>query len=104
MAKKHIDESSAPTLTKASLAECIFDNVGLPKKHAMACVESIFDEIKRQLTENENAKISGFGVFETREKSGRVGRNPKTLAEVEIKPRRVVTFRISNNFKSDLNL
>ena len=103
MANKQYDENNAPTLTKAGIAEILYDEIGLPKKHSISCVENIIDHIKEALEEGESVKISGFGVFQVREKSGRLGRNPKTLDEVKIQPRSVVTYRISNLFKSELN-
>ena len=89
-------------LTKADLANRIHAQVGLPKQHSLSCVETTFERIREVLQDGGSVKISGFGVFEVRQKQGRVGRNPKTLEEVRIRPRKVVTFRISNLFKADL--
>ena len=91
-----------PALTKADIANRIHEQVGLPKQHSLSCVETTFERILEALEEGNSVKVSGFGVFEVRQKKGRVGRNPKTLTEVKIRPRKVVTFRLSNLFKAEL--
>lgn len=97
------DVTDPSTLTKATIAERICSEIGLPKKLSLDCVEMVLERTKSALADGEEVKISGFGVFEPRQKRSRVGRNPRTLSEVQIRPRRVVTFRISNLFKSKIN-
>ncbi|HEB28894.1 MAG TPA: integration host factor subunit alpha [Porticoccus sp.] len=80
-------------LTKADLAEMLFDELGLNKREAKEIVESFFEEIRSALETNEQVKLSGFGNFELRDKNTRPGRNPKTGEEIPISARRVVTFR-----------
>lgn len=87
-------------LTKADIAEKLFDDLGLNKREAKEIVELFFEEIKRSLESGEQVKISGFGKFELRDKSGRPGRNPKTGEEIPITPRRVVTFRTGQKLKA----
>jgi len=87
-------------MTKADLVEVIFEKVGLSKKEAQNIVEIIFDTIKESFVEGESVKISGFGTFNVRQKRSRRGRNPKTGEELEITPRKVLTFRASNQMKS----
>jgi integration host factor subunit alpha len=87
-------------MTKADLVEVIFEKVGLSKKEAQNIVEIIFDSIKDSFREGESVKISGFGTFNVRQKRSRRGRNPKTGEELEITPRKVLTFRASNQLKS----
>lgn len=89
-------------MTKADLVEKIFEKIGLSKKEAQEIIEILFDTMKQSLIEGESVKISGFGTFNVRQKMSRKGRNPKTGEELEITPRRVITFKISNNLKSDL--
>ena len=81
------------TLTKAELAEIIFEKVGLNKTEAKEMVEAFFEEIRASLEKGESVKLSGFGNFELRDKTPRPGRNPKTGEEIPISARRVVTFR-----------
>jgi integration host factor subunit alpha len=90
---------SMNTLTRADLAEAINHKLGLSRADSLTMVESILDNISDALAEGENVKISGFGTFLLRDKSERVGRNPKTGVEVPITPRRVLTFRASQMLK-----
>ncbi len=87
-------------MTKADLVEIIFEKVGLSKKEAQTIVESVFDTIMQAFREGEGVKLSGFGTFNVRRKRARRGRNPKTGDELEITPRRVLTFRASNQLKT----
>ena len=90
------------TLTKAELAEILFERVGLNKSEAKEMVEAFFEEIRLALEQGDNVKISGFGNFELRTKSERPGRNPKTGEEIPIKARRVVTFHSSQKLKTSI--
>lgn len=87
--------SDLPTLTKAELAELLFEHVGLNKREAKDMVDAFFDEISETLVRGEAVKLSGFGNFQLRDKVSRPGRNPKTGAQVNISARRVVTFHSS---------
>ena len=87
------------SLTKAEMAERLFDEIGLNKRESKEMVESFFDEIKSCLSGNEQVKLSGFGNFDLRDKRERPGRNPKTGEEVPISARRVVTFRPGQKLK-----
>lgn len=87
-------------LTKADLAEKLFEELGLNKREAKEIVELFFAEIKGSLESGEQVKISGFGKFELRDKSSRPGRNPKTGEEIPITARRVVTFRSGQKLKA----
>jgi len=88
------------TLTKADMAELLFDQVGLNKREAKDMVEAFFEEIRLALESGDQVKLSGFGNFELRKKSERPGRNPKTGEEIPITARRVVTFHASQKLKS----
>ncbi|BAN34949.1 integration host factor subunit alpha [Sulfuricella denitrificans skB26] len=87
------------TLTKAELADMLFEKVGLNKREAKDMVESFFEEIRVSLEQGEGVKLSGFGNFELRDKPERPGRNPKTGEEIPITARRVVTFHASQKLK-----
>ena len=93
-------EKDLPTLTKAELAELLFEQVGLNKREAKEMVELFFEEIRSSLESNEHVKLSGFGNFDLREKSERPGRNPKTGEDIPISARKVVTFRPGQKLKS----
>ena len=90
---------SVGTLTRADLAETINRKMGLSRAESLDMVEAILAKICNALSDGENVKISGFGSFVLRDKSERVGRNPKTGVEVPITPRRVMTFRASQLLK-----
>lgn len=88
------------TLTKAQLANLLFEKVGLNKREAKEMVESFFEEIRAALEKGDSVKLSGFGNFQLREKPQRPGRNPKTGEEMPISARRVVTFHVSQKLKT----
>jgi len=92
-------ERDLPTLTKAELAELLFEQVGLNKREAKDMVETFFDEIRNALERGESVKLSGFGNFQLRDKPQRPGRNPKTGEAIPISARRVVTFHASQKLK-----
>ncbi len=87
------------TLTRMDLSEAVFREVGLSRHESAQLVESVLQHISDALVSGENVKISSFGTFSTRDKTERIGRNPKTGQEVPIKPRRVLSFRASHLLK-----
>ncbi|MBL0011257.1 MAG: integration host factor subunit alpha [Nitrosomonas sp.] len=87
-------------LTKAELADLLFENVGLNKREAKDMVESFFEEVRTALQNGEGVKLSGYGNFQLRAKPQRPGRNPKTGEEIPITARRVVTFHASQKLKA----
>jgi len=87
-------------LTKAEMAERLFDELGLNKREAKEMVELFFEEIRQALERGQQVKLSGFGNFDLREKKQRPGRNPKTGEEIPISARRVVTFRPGQKLKA----
>ncbi|TEA70371.1 integration host factor subunit alpha [Allopusillimonas ginsengisoli] len=92
------------TLTKAELAELLFDRVGLNKREAKDIVDTFFEEIRECLASGSEVKLSGFGNFQVRDKPPRPGRNPKTGEIIPIAARRVVTFHASQKLKSIVEL
>src|SRR3984957_5303256 len=87
-------------LTKADLAEHLFNVMGLNKREAKEIIELFFEEIRQALEHGEAVKLSGFGNFNLRDKKQRPGRNPKTGEEIPISARRVVTFRAGHKLKA----
>ena len=87
-------------LTKAEMAEHLFDKLDFSKKDAKEMVELFFEELRGGLEHGEQIKLSGFGNFDLRDKAERPGRNPKTGEEIPITARRVVTFRAGHKLKS----
>ncbi len=90
---------SKNTLTRAHLAEALYQQVGLSRNESADHVEAVLGEIADRLVAGETVKISSFGSLQVRQKNGRVGRNPKTGEEVPIDPRRVLVFRPSQVLK-----
>lgn len=86
-------------LTKANMAEALFQELGLNKREAKELVELFFEEIRAALESGRQVKLSGFGNFDLRKKNQRPGRNPKTGEEIPISARRVVTFRAGRKLK-----
>jgi integration host factor subunit alpha len=94
---------STETLTRADLTEAVFQSVGLSRHESAQMVEDMLDEICTALARGETVKLSSFGTFAVRQKSQRMGRNPKTGDEVPIAPRRVLVFRPSHVLKAIIN-
>ena len=90
---------SEKTLTRMDLSEAVFREVGLTRNDSAQLVESVLQHVSDALVTGEQVKISSFGTFSVRQKTSRVGRNPKTGEEVPINPRRVLTFRPSHLMK-----
>lgn len=90
---------SDKTLTRMDLSEAVFSEVGLSRNESAQLVESVLELMSDALVRGEQVKISSFGTFSVRDKSARIGRNPKTGEEVPIQPRRVLTFRPSHLMK-----
>ena len=87
-------------LTKADMAENLFEELGLNKREAKELVEIFFEEDRVALEQGHEVKLSGFGNFILRDKNQRPGRNPKTGEEIPISARRVVTFRPGQKLKA----
>lgn len=91
------------TVTRADLAEAVYQQVGLSRNESGDLVESVLEEISEALISGDNVKISSFGSFSVRQKGKRIGRNPKTGEEVPILPRKVLVFRASHVLKDEIN-
>jgi integration host factor subunit alpha len=91
------------TVTRAQLAEAVYQEVGLSRSESAALVDAILSKIADSLIEDGAVKISSFGTFSVRQKGHRIGRNPKTGEEVPILPRRVLVFRASQVLKDRIN-
>lgn len=91
-----------PTLTKAELAELLFERLGLNKRESKDMVEAFFDILHDSLVKGQDVKLSGFGNFNIRRKAPRPGRNPRTGESIPIKARNVVTFHASHKLKGQV--
>ena len=97
-----IESLETPALTKAHLADLLFDQIGLNKRESKDMLDSFFDLISNSLVEGQDVKISGFGNFQIRTKAPRPGRNPRTGESIPIEARRVVTFHASHKLKEQI--
>src|SRR5216110_1447060 len=91
------------TMTKADLVEQVIQLTELPRKESETIVETIFESIIQALQTGDKIEIRGFGSFRTRQRRGRVGRNPKTGAKVEVPPKRIPFFKPSKELKDFVN-
>ena len=98
-----VDSLETAALTKAQLADLLFEQLGLNKRESKDMVDAFFDLITEQLVAGTDVKISGFGNFQIRTKAPRPGRNPRTGEPVPIPPKRVVTFKASAMLKEQIN-
>jgi integration host factor subunit beta len=92
-----------PTLTKADLIEEVLRVTELPRKESETIVETIFESIIDALQKGDKIEIRGFGSFRTRQRRGRVGRNPKTGEKVEVPAKKIPFFKPSNELKDCVN-
>ena len=97
--ERNVQEDDSTALTKAQLADLLFEQIGLNKRESKDMVDAFFDLITESLVRGEDVKISGFGNFQIRTKAPRPGRNPRTGEPVAIEARRVATFHASPKLK-----
>ena len=97
-----VESLETPALTKAQLAELLFEQIGLNKRESKDMIDAFFDLVADNLVEGLDVKISGFGNFQIRTKAPRPGRNPRTGEAIPIGARRVVTFHASHKLKEQI--
>ena len=97
-----VDSLETAAVTKAQLADLLFEQLGLNKRESKDMVDAFFDLVTAQLVAGTDVKISGFGNFQIRTKAPRPGRNPRTGEAIAIEARRVVTFHASHKLKDQI--
>ena len=97
-----VESLETPALTKAQLAELLFEQIGLNKRESKDMIDAFFVLISDSLVDGRDVKISGFGNFQIRTKAPRPGRNPRTGEAIPIEARRVVTFHASHKLKEQI--
>ena len=97
-----VENLETPALTKAHLAELLFEQIGLNKRESKEMIDAFFELISGCLIEGKDVKISGFGNFQIRTKAPRPGRNPRTGEAIPIGSRRVVTFHASHKLRDQI--
>lgn len=91
------------TITRADVAETIYEEIGLSRKDSTEILDMILDEIVNELSSGNDVKLSSFGTFSLRDKKARAGRNPKTGVEAVISSRRVISFKPSQTMRKIIN-
>jgi DNA-binding protein HU-beta len=86
-------------MTKCELIAKVAEASDLSKAHAERVLEAILEHIKEDLASGNKVTLRGFGTFAVEKRKGRVGRNPRTGAEVDIPARNVVKFKPGNAMK-----
>jgi integration host factor subunit alpha len=99
-----VESLETPALTKAQLADLLFEQIGLNKRESKDMIDAFFDLMVNSLVDGNDVKISGFGNFHIRTKASRPGRNPRTGEPVAIDARRVVTFHASPKLKEQVQV
>jgi integration host factor subunit alpha len=97
-----VESLETPALTKAQLADMLYDQIGLNKRESKDMIDAFFDLVSDRLVEGSDVKVSGFGNFQIRTKAPRPGRNPRTGEAIPIESRRVVTFHASHKLKEQI--
>lgn len=97
-----IESLEPASLTKAQLADLLYERIGLSKRESKDIVDAFFELIANSLIDGTDVKLSGFGNFQIRSKAARPGRNPRTGEVIPIESRRVVTFHASNKLKEQV--
>jgi integration host factor subunit alpha len=97
-----VESLETPALTKAQLAELLFEQIGLNKRESKDMIDAFFDLISASLVDGKDVKVTGFGNFQIRTKAPRPGRNPRTGEAIPIEARRVVTFHASQKLKEQI--
>ncbi len=91
------------TITRADVAETIYEEIGLSRKDSGDILDMIINEVKNELVAGKDVKLSSFGTLSLRRKNPRTGRNPKTGVEAEISARTVISFKPSQNLRKSIN-
>lgn len=97
-----VESMETPALTKAQLAQMLFEQIGLNKRESKDTIDAFFNLVADSLVEGNDVKITGFGNFQIRTKAPRPGRNPRTGETIPIRARRVVTFHASYKLKEQI--
>ncbi len=91
------------SITKEDIVRELMNQTKIDRTKAKWLIELLLKIVKETLGSGEDVMISGFGEFKIRQKTARVGRNPKTKVEYEIPARTVVTFHQSKSFQRKMN-
>ena len=90
-------------MNKSDLAEAVGQSFGGNKSMGATAVDAVLGAIQDALADGDKVQISGFGTFEVRHRKARMGRNPRTGEEVEIKASNAPAFKAGKNLKEAVN-
>jgi integration host factor subunit beta len=90
------------TTTKKDLIERVAAETQLPRGDVRRAVQSFLEHVIDELSKGNRLEFRDFGVFETRERAGRVAQNPKTLERVAVPPRKSVRFKVGRLMQQSL--
>ncbi len=90
-------------MTKSELIDTLAENRGISRRTAEEVVNVIFDGMQDALSEGGRIEIRGFGSFKVRKYKGYTGRNPKTGAEIQVRPKVLPVFKVSKQLRSMVN-
>lgn len=103
MLSKKLKDVKMNTITRADVAETIYEEIGLSRKDSNDILDMVLDEIVQELSKGNDVKLSSFGTFSLRDKKARSGRNPKTGVDAIISSRRVISFKPSQTMRKIIN-
>ena len=86
-------------MTKAELVEKVSGQINLTKKQTEVVVNTVFQSITDSLSDGKKVELRGFGSFRIRERNARVGRNPKSGAQVDVPAKRVPFFKAGKELR-----
>ena len=90
-------------MNKTELVAAVAEKSGLTKKDAERVVSATFETITAQLQKGDKVQISGFGIFEVKEREARVGRNPRTKEAIQIPASKAPAFKASKTLKDTVS-
>ena len=89
-------------MNKAELANEIANKTKLPKSKALETLNATFESIRTSLKKGQRVQLVGFGTFSVKQRKARMGRNPKTGEQIQIKARKVPAFHAGAELKNSL--
>jgi integration host factor subunit beta len=90
-------------MNKSELIEALAQDQGLPPKTAASIVNTILDTMIESLVKGENIELRGFGSFTVREYETYTGRNPKTGAQISVKPKKLPFFKVGKELREAID-
>lgn len=90
-------------MKKAELIQAVADKTGKSKKDAAVFVDAVFESIQEALVAGDKVTLTGFGVFEVRERAAKMCKNPRTKELTEVPACKAPAFKAGKNLKESVN-